>query len=225
MDLILTEDRMSRLPIASNVLLLLASSLSFAVEPQALTVVWHDTGRIFPAVGLPRLSREMEGLFKENQLPVRFHAAAANEDLMRIPEPRVNVIVLPEERGRFHVGPDTMAAVLGERGEKSTIFLFYSGVRRTLGHKSDTSPRELAELTRALARVVAHEVVHVLAPERGHAEAGLMSRALEKADLLSDRLALDECSLPIARENLGDLVGSPPLAMFQISMKPPSPFE
>jgi hypothetical protein len=161
-----------------------------------LTLVWHDSTRQFPEAGLDRLATEMEELFGDNGLSVTFRAASENEDLRRIPEPRVNAIVLPGEDWHLPLPPNTMAAAHGERGEKYSIFVFYPGVRRTLGHRdSETSPRHVAELARALARIVAHEVVHVLAPERGHSESGLMSRRLTRHELLADAIDLDGPSL------------------------------
>ena len=170
---------------------------TLAPEPTpTLTLVWHDSAHLIPAVGLRRLGDEMEALFRENGLSVTFHAAADHEDLRTILEPRVNAIVLPEEDRRFGLTPNAMAAAFGERGEKYSIFVFLPIVRRTLGHReSATSPRHLAELSRALARIVAHEVVHVLAPDRGHAESGLMSVRLTRGELLAEAIELDGPSL------------------------------
>ncbi len=168
-----------------------------------LTLVWHDSTKQFPEAGLARLAGEVEAIFRENGLSVTFHAAAEHENLRLIPEPRVNAIVVPGESARFGVPPNTMAAAHGEKGGKYSIFVFYAGVRRTLGHRDgQPSPRQLAELSRALARIVAHEVVHVLAPERGHAESGLMSGRLTREDLLADGIDLDGPSLAGAAATL-----------------------
>jgi len=202
-----------------------------------LTLVWHDSTRQFPAAGLARLADEVEALFRENGLSVTFHAAAEQENLRLIPEPRVNAIVLPGENGRFGVPPNTMAAAHGEKGGKYSIFVFYPGVRRTLGHREGrTSPRHLAEMTRALARIVAHEAVHVLAPERGHAESGLMSGRLTREELLSDAIDLDGPSLERAASAMkewGRAAGSskfpipaaPLRSIVGPEVQPPCPFE
>jgi hypothetical protein len=189
--------------------------LAFAALPPeptpTLTLVWHDSAHVFPAVGLDHLGDEMEALFRENGLSVSFHAASENEDLRTIPEPRVNAIVLPEEDRRFGLPPNTMAAAYGARGEKYSIFVFYPGVRRTLGHsESQLSPRHVAELSRALARIVAHEVVHALAPERGHADSGLMSGSLTREALLADAIDLDGPSLARASDALKGWGNRPP---------------
>lgn len=176
--------------------------LALAFTPEApepattLTVVWHDSEKLFPTIALDRLAAEMEGLFRENRLSVRFHPAAEYEDLRKVPEPRVNVIVLPREERRFGLPSNAMAAAFGEKGERYGIFVSFPGVRRTLGHgERETSPRHLAELARALARIVAHEVVHVLAPENGHADSGLMSGKLTREELLADDIDFDGPSL------------------------------
>jgi hypothetical protein len=202
-----------------------------------LTLVWHDSARQFPAAGLARLADEVEALFRENGLSVAFHVAAENENLRLIPEPRVNAIVLTEENGLFGVPPNTMAAVHGEKGGDYVIFVFYPGVRRALGHRNgQTSPRQLAELTRALARIAAHEVVHVLAPESGHAESGLMSGRLTREELLGDAIDLDGSSLERAASAMkewGRAAGSskfpipatPTRSIVRPEVQPPCPFE
>ncbi len=189
--------------------------------PPALTLVWHDSARLVPESALGLLGDEMEELFRANGLSVSFHAAAENEDLRRIPEPRVNAIVLPEEDRRFGLPPNAMAAALGERGKKYSIFIFYPGVRRTLGHREhDRSPRQVLELSRALARIVAHEVVHVLAPERGHAESGLMSGKLTRETLLAESIHLDGPSLESAAVALKEWVLPTPGSKFPIPAAP-----
>jgi hypothetical protein len=170
--------------------------LSSALEPNdALTVVWHDSQHLFLEAGVPRLAEEMEKLFLENGLFVRFHAASENEDLKNIPDPRMNAILLPDAAPGVGLPAHAMAAATGQRGKKYSIFVSYTGVRRALGQKESVgSPRELVELSRALARVVAHEVVHALAPERGHAEWGLMAATLNREALLADAVVLDGMS-------------------------------
>ncbi len=220
---------------AAWVFLALAFAPLAQEEAPALTVVWHDSTKQFPTAGLSRLADEVEALFRENGLSVTFRAASENENLRLIPEPRVNVIVVPEN-GRFGVPPHTMAAAHGERGEKFGIFIFYPGVRRTLGHLDGrSSPRQLAELSRALARVVAHEVIHVLAPEGGHAASGLMSRSLTREELLADAIDLDGPSLERAASAMkewGRAAGSskfpipaaPLRSIFRPEVQPPWPF-
>jgi hypothetical protein len=51
-----------------------------------------------------------------------------------------------------------------------------------------------AELARALARVVAHEVFHVVAPAVPHASSGLMSGRLGRAELLRRESRIDSGS-------------------------------
>lgn len=48
---------------------------------------------------------------------------------------------------------------------------------------------------RALARVLAHELYHVLAGTSSHVESGVARRALSGADIISDRLRLSQAQL------------------------------
>jgi len=60
----------------------------------------------------------------------------------------------------------------------------------------------------ALGRVVAHELVHVLAPGREHASAGVMRARMSAFHLASGRPALDEdCAEALADGALAWLAG------------------
>ena len=113
-------------------------------------------------------------------------------------EKYINAVVLASE-ARSRTPANAMAAARGERGSrKYGIFVYFESVRRTLGYQGhDLSPRQMWELSRALARIVAHEVVHALAPARGHADSGLMTERLTRNLLLADRIELDESSLAL----------------------------
>ena len=53
------------------------------------------------------------------------------------------------------------------------------------------SGRERQQIATALGRVVAHEVVHALAPLQPHATQGLLSATLNRSHLVHHRLLLD----------------------------------
>jgi hypothetical protein len=50
-------------------------------------------------------------------------------------------------------------------------------------------------LGRALGRVLAHEVYHILAKTTGHGRAGVAKSALSGRQLIADRIAFDEHDL------------------------------
>jgi hypothetical protein len=61
-----------------------------------------------------------------------------------------------------------------------------------IGHKS--ADRDAA-LGRAMGRVLAHEMYHVLSGERKHAESGVAATCVSARDLLAERFDLDSWSL------------------------------
>ncbi len=76
----------------------------------------------------------------------------------------------------------------------ATIWLYVPTVAATLEVDSEavaTSPDEQRLMGIALGRVLAHEVVHVLAPEREHARAGLMRASLHPHHLTSGSAAVE----------------------------------
>lgn len=192
--------RRSFLAIGIVVLLCVAT---LAPAAPRLTVVWNDAYGLFPRAALGKLSQEVERLFADNGMSVRLHALRSDENLMTIPAPRVNVIVMPSDGSSWGAGSEAMAATIGKKGGAHNIFVFYPSVLLSLGRSStELSPRDLAELGRAMARIVGHELIHVLAPERGHASSGLMSAVLKRRDLLKKKITLDASSLRLAKFRL-----------------------
>lgn len=193
-------------------LLMLLSWVAPAAMPiqPAVHVVWNDPYALYPAAGHADLSYEVASLFERNGLDVRFHVALRDRPITSGGGPRVNVIASPGSAGGFGLDEGTMAVAVGERGRGFTIFVFLSAVRATLGHDvvygptavRPDRPRELEELSRAVGRVVAHELIHVLAPERGHARSGLMRKTLTRKLLLGPEIELDAASRRMALDRL-----------------------
>jgi hypothetical protein len=75
------------------------------------------------------------------------------------------------------------------------VWVFVDNVRETLGlSPTDERPASARRLGIALGRVVAHEVVHTLAPRFPHTRRGLMREALGNLDLTGPaRPSHDEC--------------------------------
>ena len=179
-------------------------ALLLAVTQPAIHLVWYDPYALVPAAAQDSIRSEVETLFERNGINVRMHFARKG-DADVLPRRRINVIVSPAEGHRFGVAANSMAAAVGMRSSGYTIFLFHLSVRRALGHQSARStPRQLAELSVAIGRIVAHELVHVLAPERGHTPSGLMSRQLTRKLLTGKTLNLDAASRRLALSRAGN---------------------
>ena len=76
-------------------------------------------------------------------------------------------------------------------------------------------PTPTALLARALARVAAHEILHLLAA--AHASLGLMKGSLGRADLTSGRVTLD----PVSREALSIATRGDPGGVPVVTEAPP----
>jgi hypothetical protein len=102
-----------------------------------------------------------------------------------------------------------MGLVMRNQRPTRAVWVFLSSVRWTLGHPAPQSPlnaRQAREAALALARVVAHEVVHAIAPEEPHSRGGLMNHSLNRAFLLGPRSPLRG---PCARAFLDQLQSLP----------------
>ena len=160
-------------------------------------VEWVD-----PAGALPcpfeSITSEVARLFAPLGIDVRWLAAGRPPGGMA---PEHEVVVLAKDRS--HSLGEVMGVTRMEEG-RGMIWIVLPAVERTLylppapaGAMADDDARLLA---RAVGRVVAHELVHALAPGLPHARKGLMSGRLGRSALLADSLALDPGS---ARAVLG----------------------
>jgi hypothetical protein len=104
----------------------------------------------------------------------------------------VQVVVLGSDRSRGGLNPRAMGSVARNPQLSPVVWIVAPNVRRTLGGTPQRWPvLPVALLARALGRIVAHEIVHLIAPDLPHAESGLMSVSLGRAQLLRDGVALD----------------------------------
>ena len=117
----------------------------------------------------------------------------------------IKVILTTREPTDFGQRFDAMGLAF-PRGD--TIYIFCPNVLRALGD-DPTSPRRRFpdEIGRAIARVIVHEVIHVLVPEAGHAVAGLMDPKQGKNFLLQPRVFVPAKTAEAIRRAL-DALGS-----------------
>ena len=87
-------------------------------------------------------------------------------------------------------------------GRTHTVFVFLPNVLRTLGLHSDANVGRWRQVARALGRVLAHEIVHAVAPGHPHRDGGLMGRQLRRSILLKRELRLDPVTAKALRSKL-----------------------
>jgi len=160
------------------------------VAPPRLRLVWSD-----PLQGLPfsfdYVARELA-----STLSVRVAWRPAPSEYRLAPHEILVVLLDSEPPGSLGSG------VMGSttRGlVPKTLWVMLPNVKRTLWRDLASSPSFLpgfsrAQLARAVARVVAHEVLHVVAPAVPHASRGLMRSHLGRAELIRKELRVDSAS-------------------------------
>jgi hypothetical protein len=114
-------------------------------------------------------------------------------------------------------GDRVLGAVFRERGPSRAAWVYVEDVRVVLrGGTSAPRGPAIRELSVAVGRVLAHEVVHLLAPEHPHATAGLMAGAVDRR-VLAGKAPLDRACLRAIR-----LAVSPPAAAALAAATAPS---
>jgi len=85
--------------------------------------------------------------------------------------------------------------------DSNTAWVYCIVIESALGLRSP-DPRESPLLSRAVGRVVAHEIAHVLAPRFGHSARGLMRGQWREATLRDDHLVADASTREAVRTRL-----------------------
>lgn len=107
----------------------------------------------------------------------------------------LRVVLLPHSAKDWGRTEETLGAVRMDGASASSVFVFYPSVNQALGVPADGTsilggtPGTL--WVRGLARIIVHEVVHVLLPGRPHDTAGLFASNLKARELLAAELELD----------------------------------
>jgi hypothetical protein len=155
-----------------------------------LRLVWVDV-RGVGALIHAEAAGEATTILNSAGLDVVWHSSDGSQRAMRDDEIQV---VLLGSNGRAMPADVMGTAYPGARGAR-TVWVFLSGIRRALGYdpgpRANLRPAELMSVGRAVGRVIVHEIVHLTAPDRPHAEAGLMAPRLGRGMLTKPRLLLE----------------------------------
>lgn len=157
-----------------------------AVRPAAtVCLVWWDPERIL-SEHLDATAREVEAVFRPLGIEIVSRLANGPSEAGEL-----NVVLL--SRDPAHDRRHTMGRVNRETG---TALWIYTGMVRELLGLAWPSGRnkiweERRDYPRALGRVVAHEIVHVLVPGQPHALSGLMEASLGRDFLTAHAAPID----------------------------------
>jgi hypothetical protein len=168
----------------ASLALLLAPFSAVLAEP-APQIVWIDLAGTPAAVEMGA-QREAGRLLRQLGIEASWrHGAPADV----LEEGELAVVLVPRDRAA-----KSGAFVLGACNARSSTpraWVFLDSLRLTLGLRTLDAPADSADLGVALGRIVAHEVVHAVAPGLDHAHDGLMSARFDRAALLGPILTID----------------------------------
>lgn len=169
------------------------------VRGPLLRLFLFDPTKRLPEATLAAMGLEVRGIFRELSVDVSFEVAEDGTNFGTGPGLEIPVIVLPQDPDRGRRKKRVLGLVVKEQTPERAIWAFVDNVRWTLGVAPGTGlgplVSEQSEMGIALGRVVAHEVVHAIAPDEPHARKGLMNHSFDRAFLLGNHATLDErCS-------------------------------
>ena len=175
--------------------------------PLSLTLIWYDAYNLLPH-RFKTMSEEVQRIYDDFGVAVRWQRGRMDEsDVEAARDPlKLNVMLHPGSASGWGLKDNVMGVATHREGAKGSVYIFFPEVVSALG--SDRSagcarrPQAMHELARALGRVVAHEVVHVLAPTRPHTTNGLMKRRLGRRLLLQRSVHMDGKSARMVREEI-----------------------
>jgi len=171
-------------------------------SPIALSLTWCDGNKLLPR-GYETMTEEVKTIFQSIGVEVSWKRAdggAPKRDARNI-----MVVLMPNQPTGWGLPNHVMGVAVGKGKKERSVFIFYPSLLRALGRKGrrDPSVRETRELAIALGRVVAHEVVHAVAPSAPHTDRGLMNGWLMRKSLLQRRLDMIASTAEIVCASLG----------------------
>jgi len=164
-----------------------------AVRPaprEHFRIVWYDPKELLPAMAAD-VAREVSAVFAAIGVNVGWQDGGLYGEA---PVPEVPVIVLREDPRKSRLGENIMGLVIRDQAPTRAVWVFVDPILRNLRISPPGRPladSEKLQVSRALARVMAHEAVHAIVPEEPHTRGGLMRHSLDRAFLLGRRAALD----------------------------------
>ena len=162
------------------------------VPRPALRAVWVDVGGVAPFV-FDAMARESASILQDVGVDLSWERGSTGV----LPDDADLTVILLNSAPSPGLSPRCMgAATLGAAAPRA-VWAFLPNVLWALGAHLRQGPwtaTQVRDLGVALGRVAAHEIVHAVAPDLRHSTHGLMAERLGRADLLRQRISLDEPS-------------------------------
>src|SRR5262249_1843354 len=153
--------------------------------PSELRLLWFDPKNLLPSA-FDIASREVSRIFRGVGVEVRFEQGTPGIAFGEGSTLDVPVILLGQDPMPSRASKRVMGLVQRPSDGTRVVWIFLSNVRWTLGQDPRLlmTPRQANELGLAVARVVAHEVIHAIAPDEPHASSGLMHYSMDRRFLV-----------------------------------------
>lgn len=178
--------------------LLPEAGLPAVPQPEPLRVRFYDPYRLLSPEAHDWLEKEVVRAFGASEVGLTFVGRGG---------PGVIPATLyPELPDRWDVAPEAIGVAIGVHGGPRSIFLSLGAAERALGlplarrqnSSAKVKPRsrrlpgsQSRRLGIALGRVLAHELVHTIAPECPHTRHGLMAERLSRRMLTAPGIGFD----------------------------------
>jgi hypothetical protein len=163
-----------------------------ASRVRRLDVVWIDVADRAPFISRG-VAAELAALLRPIGIETRVRTERPGGPVLGH---ETAVILMPGEAPPALRARKVMGAVHAQPQQAATAWVYLPEVMRALGHEA-RAPMTLphparVELGRALGRVAAHELLHLVAPTAPHAHEGLMTANLDRAALVGSGAFVDE---------------------------------
>ena len=174
----------------------------------SLTLVWYDTYRLLPG-SFEFMAREVIRIYEEVGVDVMWEFGSECYIDSVDPDPlRVDVVLLPSEPTSWGLKATAMGVATHREGSKGSVYIFFPALIRTLRLSSQLGrlfdPRAQQMVSRAMARVISHELMHVMAPQYPHTKGGLMNGNMSKSYLERPMVHFDDSSAGVLRSEMID---------------------
>lgn len=152
---------------------------------------------------LAEIGAELQAILHDIGADVRWRMATPEEPAprqliqTRVAQPPafVEIVISGSPPAAWDAKDDAMGRVIPVPGERRHVIMFPIGVLRVLRLEpaNGLAPPDRYErrVATAMARVIAHELVHVVAPDHPHTDTGLMRGNLSRRSLLGADMTLD----------------------------------
>ena len=180
-------------------------------HPLSLTLVWYDTYRLLPG-SFESMAREVIRIYEEVGVDVMWEFGRECYIDVVDPDPfRVDVVLLPSHPTSWGLKATAMGVATHREGARGSVYVFFPALTRTLRLSPQIGdflhPRAQKMVSRAMARIISHELLHVMAPQHPHTKSGLMNGHMSKRYMEGPIVHLDDVSAGVLRS---EMIGKAP---------------